>query len=188
MNNVIDPQAGTHFTGKIFVVPHALDRTVEHFGVERGLAPMWVMDRLRKAALIDANAVAEDGKSFRLFAYRRIAFAVAQNEDTVITLYPQENADTSVVDGVQKVLARVLKAAQRKETRETKRLNICKAELTVERAECELRRLKTGSVNVVAAMDERIRDIDVELAHIRAEVYEVKREKTSLAKGICAYI
>lgn len=31
--NLVDPKAGTHFTGKIFVSPHACDRAVEHFGI-----------------------------------------------------------------------------------------------------------------------------------------------------------
>lgn len=185
---ILDPLAGTHFTGKIFVKPHALDRATEHFGVERGQAPMWVMDRLRKAALVDPDVIAEDGNRGRLFAHKRIAFIVAPGEDTVITLYPQATAPAPIIDGVQKVLAAALKTAQRKEAREIKRLNVKKAELAVERAECELRRLKTNSLNVMTAMGERMCEIDVDYTLIDALIYEVKREKSTLAKGLCAFI
>lgn len=186
--NLIDPKAGTHFTGKIFVVPHALDRTAEHFGIERSQAPMWVMDRLRKSALIDPNVIAEDGTPRRLFAYKRIAFIVAQHEDTVVTVYPQESSPLSIIEDVQRVLANALRTAQRKEAREVKRLLILKAQLAVEKAECELRKLKTASTNVSQVMVERIEAIDAEVNAIETKIYEVKREKMTLAKGICAFI
>lgn len=188
MSTLLDPLAGTHFTGKIFVTPHACDRAAEHFGIERGLAPMHVMDLLRKSALVDPNVIGEDGRHGRLFAYKRTAFIVALNEDTVITLYPQATSSAAVIDGVHKVIAAALKAAQRKETREIKRLNVRKAELAVERAECELRKLKTASVNVVQAMIDRVAEIDAEYVGINEEIFEAKREKTTLAKGICAFI
>lgn len=186
--NLVDPRAGTHFTGKIFVTPHACDRAVDHFGVDRAKAPMFVMDMLRKSSLIDPDVLGEDGNPGRLYAYKRTAFVVAKDADTVITLYPQEQAPVSVLDGVQKALRAALTIAQRKETREVKRLNIRRAELAIERAECELRRLKTASINVENAMIERIAEIDAELNAIEAQIFEVKREKTTLAKGICAFV
>jgi hypothetical protein len=188
MTSTLDPRAGTHFTGKIFVTPHALDRAVEYFGVDRGKAPMHVMDLLRKASLIDANSLSDDGTVFRLYAYKRIVFAVAPHEDKVITLYPRDDSPIAVREGVAKVLSTLLRAAQRKETREVKRLELRRAELTVERAECALRKLKTTSINVAKQMDGRIAEIDGEVAAINAEIFEVRREKTTLAKGIAAYV
>lgn len=188
MGAQLDPRAGTHFTGKIFVTPHALERAVEYFGVDRSKAPMHVMDLLRKASLIDANVLGEDGNSGRLFAYKRTAFVVSLYEDTVITMYPREDSPVYVRESVAKTLATVLRAAQRKETREVKRLDLCKAELTVERAECALRKLKTTSISVAKQMDRRIAEIDGQIASINAEIFEVRREKTTLAKGIAAYV
>jgi hypothetical protein len=186
--NVIDPKAGTHFTGKIFVVPHALDRAVEHFGIERSAAPMFVMDMLRKAALIDPCVIGEDGNPGRLFAYKRTAFVVDLTENTVITLYPQETAAKHVIEGVGKVLARALKIAQSTEARELKRLAIRRAEINVKRAELELRLLCTKSTNVIRRVNEELANIDAELAAILNEEFEVKREKSTIAKGICAFI
>ena len=186
--NLVDPRAGTHFVGKIFVVPHALDRAVEYFGVDRAQAPMYVMDMLRKSSLIDPDVVGEDGNPGRLYAYKRTAFVVARDSDTVITLYPQEKSPAPVLEGVAKVLRAALTAAQRKEAREIKRLNIRRAELAVERAELELRRLKTGSVNVKEAIAARITEIEAEVAAIETQIFEARREKTTLAKGICAFV
>jgi hypothetical protein len=186
--NVIDPKAGTHFTGKIFVVPHALDRAVEHFGIERSAAPMYVMDMLRRASLIDPHVIGEDGNPGRLFAYKRTAFVVALTEDTVITLYPQETAARHVIEGVGKVLARALKTAQRTEARELKRLAIRRAEINVKRAELELRLLCTKSTTVIRKVNDDLANIDAELAAIVSEEFEIKREKSTIAKGICAFI
>ncbi|UKS30207.1 hypothetical protein LOZ80_15200 [Paenibacillus sp. HWE-109] len=146
------------------------------------------MDLLRKSSLIDANVIGEDGNSARLFAYKRTAFVVALHEDTVITMYPREDSPVSVRESVAKALTGILRAAQRKETRELKRLELRKAELTVERAECSLRRLKTASINVASQMDARIAEIDGEINMINAEIFDVRREKTTLAKGIAAYV
>lgn len=186
---ILDPRAGTHFTGKIFVTPHALERAVEHFGIERGRAPMHVMDLLRKSALIDAQMTGEDGATHRLFAYKRIAFIVAAAEDTVITLYPQEaTTNATITDNVAKVLMKVLRAAQRTEKRELHRLAIRKAELNVQRAELELR-IVYANMNVVKRkLNEELAQVKAEINAVDAAAFDVKREKSTLAKGLCAYI
>jgi ribosomal protein L20 len=184
----IDAKAGTHFIGKIFVTPHALDRVTQHFGVDRAGAPMWVMDRLRKASLVDPDVIGEDGVSRRLFVYQRVVYIVAQNEDTVVTVYQQETAPEDVRGNVGKVLTRALKAAQRAEQRELRRLAIERAELNVRQAGLELRRLQTNLATVKRKIDEELVGIAAEMSRIEAEVYAVKREKSTLAKGICAYI
>ncbi|MGF9711677.1 hypothetical protein [Paenibacillus naphthalenovorans] len=184
----IDPLAGTHFTGKIFVTPHACDRAVEHFGIDRAKAPMYVMDMLRKAALIDPEVIDENGKLGRLFAYRRTAFVVSPHEDTVITLYPQHKANETVRNPIERLIQRALAAARRKEQRETKRINVKKAELGVERAECVLRLAKTDSAAVSEKMRDRITKIDGEIADLDREIIEIKRERTNIAKSVVAYV
>ncbi|NHN31179.1 hypothetical protein [Paenibacillus agricola] len=188
MSIAIDPKAGSHFTGKIFVVPHACDRAVEHFGVDRGQAPMYVMDMVRRASLIDSSVIGEDGVSRRLFAYKRTAFIVAINEDAVITLYPQESSAQSISDDVTRVLIKALRGAQRKEARELHAISVRKAELAVERAECELRKLKTRSITVAESMANRIAEIDAEITQLNVAAFEVKRTKSTLAKGIANYV
>lgn len=188
MNYAIDPKAGAHFVGKIFVTPHACDRAVEHFGVDRARAPMYVMDLLRRAALVDPDVIDENGKRGRLFAYQRTAFVVAPDEDTVITLYPQHKANEAVRGPVERIIHRALAAAKRKESRETKRIRIRTAELGVERAECALRLAKTDSVSVADKMNERIMQIDRELADLERELIDVRRERTNIAKSVVAYI
>jgi len=185
----IDPKAGTHFTGKIFVTPHALDRATEYFGVKPGSERTnYVMDMLRKASLIDPCVIGEDGNSCRLFAYKRTALIVDLIDDTVVTIYPREEASLELRDGVEKVLARLLKAAQRTEARELKRLAIRKAELNVQRAELELRLLYANLPAIKRKINEEITNINAEMNAVDSAAYEVKREKSTLAKGICAFI
>ncbi|GGF88116.1 hypothetical protein [Paenibacillus abyssi] len=188
MSHVIDPKAGTHFTGKIFVKPHACDRAAEHFGIERSQAPMYVMDLLRKAALVDSDVLAEDGNRGRLYAYKRTAIVVAPQEDTVITIYPRDIAPEDLRETMAKVLKRALKAAQRTEARELKRLAIKKAELAVKRAEADLQRLTATRTVLIRKIDEEIAGINAEIARVDADIFAVKREKTTIAKGICAFI
>ncbi|NGM81249.1 hypothetical protein G5B47_02350 [Paenibacillus sp. 7124] len=188
MSIAIDPQAGTHFIGKIFVTPHALDRAVEHFGIDRSRAPMYVMDMLRKAALISEHVVDEDGKPARMFAYRRTAFIVALTEQTVLTLYPQHLASETIRNPIERIIQRAVSAAERKEKRETKRIAVRKAELSVERAQLDLRRAKSESERVVAEMTARIGLIDTELARLDRELLDTQREKTAIMKSVVAYV
>ncbi|MBE3649150.1 hypothetical protein [Paenibacillus polymyxa] len=188
MSIAIDPKAGTHFIGKIFVSPHACDRAVEHFGVERAKAPMYVMDLLRKSSLISEHVIDEDGKPGRMFAYRRTVFIVHPSESTVYTLYPQHKANEIIRNPIERLIQRAVKAAERKEKREAKRINVRKAELAVERAEAELRCIKSESNRVIAEMNARVNEIDVELRNLERELFEIKREKTNLMKSVVAYV
>jgi hypothetical protein len=184
----IDPQAGTHFIGKIFVTPHACDRAVEYFGVDRSKAPKYVMDMLRKSSLVSEHVIDEDGKPARMFSYRRTVFIVHPTEATVYTLYPQHKAHESVRNPIERIILRAMKAAERKEKREVKRINVRKAELIVERSQAELRRVKSESSRVVAEMTARINEIDSELKALEREILQVQREKTNVMKSVVAYV
>lgn len=187
MSIAIDPKAGTHFIGKIFVSPHACDRAVEYFGVDRSKAPMHVMDLLRKSSLISPLVCDEEGKPARMFAYRRTVFIVHPTEDTVYTLYPQHKANESVRSPIENLILRSIKTAERREKREQKRISIRKAELHIERGQAELRLAKSGSSRVIAEMDARITVIDEELRKLNRELIEAQREKTNIMKSAAAY-
>lgn len=188
MSLAIDPKKGTHFPGNIIVSSHALDRTVEHFGVNRAQAPAWVKERLRKAALIDGHNVEEDGRITRMFTYNRVVFIVDAMEPCVVTTYPQKAAHNSIKSPIERIIQRTIKAAQRKEATETKRINVAIAELNVQRANCELRRTKSESLKVIADMDAKIHAIDVEIAELREELADVRREKKSIMKSVAVYV
>ncbi|WP_337102384.1 hypothetical protein [Paenibacillus sp. YIM B09110] len=183
----IDPKAGTHFTGKIFVTPHALDEAVKDFGVERAKAPMYVMDHLRKAAFI-SNIVNEDGRPGRLFGYRRMAFVVAPESDTVITVYPRHNSNPTLMESVQRVLIRALKAATRKEHAAEKRIKVAIAQLNVESAECELRKVRSNSISLIASLTERQAEIGRSINEMERELLEIKRETTNLANSVIVFV
>jgi hypothetical protein len=187
MTCAIDPKAGTHFTGKVSVTQHAIDRAVEHFRIDRSQANNFIIDNLRKAAFVD-TVFEDDGRVTRMFGYKRMVFVLDVAEDVVITVFPQHQANASVLDPVQKVLIRALKAAQRKEKAEEKRITVAKAQLAIRRAECEIRKAKTESVKVRALMDAEIAEINAEIAKLDRELAEVKREKKNLCKSIVAYL
>jgi hypothetical protein len=187
MTTLLDPQAGTHFTGKIFVTPHACDEAVKDFGCERSVAPMFVMDYLRKAAFI-AHIVNEDGRPARLFGYKRMSIVVSPDAPTVITVYPRTHAVDELQAPVQRIIIRALKAANRKERTAERRINVDVAQLNVEKAACELRLARSNSVTVIAAMADRVTEINGEIAQLQRELFEIKREKTALANSVVMYV
>lgn len=178
---VFDAKAGRHFDGvNIDVSKHALQRATDHYGVKPEEARAWIISKLRESSLVDDNYVGDDGKLQRLFCYTGVPFIVAPNANYVFTLLPSRNTTADALrDEMTKLLARVLKAAQRKEAREIKRVNARKAELTAERAEME---------KAAAESAARIAEINAELPKLDAEIFELKREKSTLAKGVAAYV
>ncbi len=189
MTAIFDPSAGEHFRGrKITVTPHAIRRAVDHFGVKQEAAALYVVNRVLKSTLVDSNVLSDDGNPGRLFAHQGVAYVIAPDSDTVITLYPQTLAPEELRESVEKTLIRELRKAQRKEAAEIKRLSIAKAELAVERAEAELRKLKTNSKRVFEKLTDRIAEIDVEITGINESIRRVTREKTTFAKGVCAFV
>lgn len=187
MTTLIDPKAGAHFTGKIFVTPHACDEAAKDFGVDRSKAPMYVMDQLRRASFI-ADIVNEDGRPSRLFGYKRMAIVVAPDTATVITVYPRHQANSGVSETVQKALLRALKSANRKEKLAEKRINIAIAQLNVELANCELKKARSESLNVIGAMKQRQADVRRAISELERELLAIKREKTTLANDIVMYL
>ncbi|WP_018755158.1 hypothetical protein [Paenibacillus terrigena] len=188
MSIAIDPKAGTHFVGKIFVKPHACDRAVEHFGIDRAAAPMFVMDILRKSSLVSEHVIDEDGKPARMFAYQRTVLIVHPTESTVFTLYPQHKANAVIRNPIEKLIQRVIKSAERNEVREVKRINVNMAELAVERANLGLRLAKTDSNRVIADLNDKISEIDGRIAQLKRDLIDAQREKTNLMKSIAAYV
>lgn len=172
---------------KITVSKHAIDRAVQHFRVDRRVAEDWVRSQFRKATYI-SDIISDDGKPTRLFAFNRIAFAVADAADFIMTIYPQHHAVTEISQKVRKVIERELRNAERKERSVARRVSVAKAKLAVERAECEYRMTVTPSQAVIAANTARIAQIDEEIAELDRELDEAKRAKSSVAKSLVAYV
>lgn len=186
--NVIDPKRGTHFDGKkIVVTEHAIQRAVSRFDKKRSEAERWITDNLRKAAYV-GEVVDEEGRERILYGYERIAFVVSKIDGAVITVYPQHHVTPTIRQKVEEIIARELRKARRKFERIYRDVELTKADLMVERAECYRRKLRTRSEAVRNAMEGRIRAIDEYCAQLDDDVAKVRRDNSALVKGVVAYL
>lgn len=177
----------TQLTGKIRVSQHAIDETVKDFRIPREFAVEWVMRSLRKSRYI-ANIISKDGNPSRLFCYQRAAFILADSEDFVITVYENNSPDNRMHSKIEALAMRELQKIERKERATERRVRIEKAKLAVEMAECRLRMEITPSKSVVAKNNAKLTQINERIAELDAELVAVKREKSSLAKSVVAYL
>lgn len=171
----------------VHVTQHAADRAVQHFRVPKLTADEWVRTNVRKATFI-ANITNDDGKPCRLFAFQRAAFVLAADVDTVITIYPQNYAVTEIQRKVAAIIKRELAAAERKERATEREIRVEKAKLGVEAANCRLRMEVTPSKAVIRTNTARLTKIDEKMAELDSKLFAAKREKTSIAKSIVAYV
>ena len=171
---------------KIGVAQHAVDKAVAAFRVDKRVADDWIRSNFRKARYV-ADIVSEDGKPTRLFAKGAVTFAVAPNEDFVITIYENVTPDSIIREKVEALLTRELRKIERKEAAEIRRSTLARLELNVERATCILRAEKSRSKSVKLSMQARIAAIDEYYAQIDADIEKIRAEKRRIAKAVAAY-
>jgi len=185
----IDPKAGTHFPGKIYVTQHALDRAVEHFKAPRNKASDFIIERLRKAALIDNNFTGDNGRVVRLFTCEGIAFILDANEATVITLYPERTQRQEMLTkAVGAAVRRVIKSAQRTEATELKRLTKLRADVNLELATVEHGIAHGSGKATIRKLTEKAAELRAEIERIDNEIVTTKRAKATVLKNVCAYV
>lgn len=169
-----------------FVTQHAIDRAVERFGVKRQLAESWIRTNLNKAKFI-ADIVESNGRDGRLFVNEGIAFIIEKADTRVITVY-KPNVPAALYDKVATIVQRELAKSERQERSIERRNTLIKAELRIELAELNLRLLRARSQATKNAVTGRIRAVELRIAELDAEIDEVRRNKSKVARGVAAYL
>lgn len=173
--------------GKITVSAHACDEATKDFRVPRQTAEEWIRSNLRKASFV-SNIVGENGNPCRLFGFQRIAFVMDASADHVITIYPQHYVESAVKRGVQSVVMRALRNAERQERKVEREVRIEKARLGIERAECIWRMEMTPSAKVKRSNTDKMAQIDAKITELNAKLIEAQKAKKSVAKSVIAYL
>jgi hypothetical protein len=172
---------------KISVSQHAITEAVRDFRVDRRVADEWVRSNLRKATFI-SDIMSDDGKNCRLYAYQRTAFILADNTDYVITVYPRHQAVNELSAKVSALLQRELRKAERMERAVERKVNVAKARLKVERAECKWRMEITPSASVKRKNTARLAEIDAIVAELERELFDARKARSSVAKSAVMYV
>jgi hypothetical protein len=175
------------FTGKIGISKHAIDEAVKDFRIDRKDAEEWIRSNLRKSRFI-SDIISQEGRPSRLYAYQRVALILADSEDFVFTVYPQNTPDSRLHSKVETLILRELRKAERIERAAIRRASVEKARLAVEKARCELAMTVTPSKSVIAANTAKIAQINESISQLDRQVLEAKRTKSSIAKALAAYL
>lgn len=175
------------FKGRINVSQHAIDESIRDFRVPKLTAEDWVRSNLRKSTFI-SDIVGEDGRPCRLFAFQRIAFILDASDDRVITVYPRHHAVTTLQTKVQAVVTRELRNAKRKLAATERLINVQKAQLNVEAAQCDYRMAITPSQAVIRSNTERKIKLAAKMSLLDAELLDAKKEYSAVAKSVVTYV
>ena len=184
---MILPEFGEKFTGQAYITLHAQDEAVKKFGVRPKHAEEWVRSKLSKARFI-SDILSEDGNLCRLYATERISIVLDMRENKVVTVYPRHRAPESLRQRIESMIAKELRKLKRHETALERKYRLPKAELEVEKAELNLRLLKTKSEAVKLACQARINAIDQRIAEMDEEIENARIKRSTFAKGVAMYV
>jgi len=172
---------------QVIVSNHAVDRAVERLALKRDDARRIIRTNLRSAEYI-SDVTDVDGKFGRMFAHDGVAYVLDARYDQVLTLYRYERKHITLGERFVKMARAELRKWQRKESVIERDIAIKKAKLDVEAAECRYKMAITPSKAVIRVNTERLRMIDDEKATLDAELAEVVRMKSAVAKGLTAFV
>lgn len=170
------------------ITKHAIDEAVSKFGKQRKLAEGWIRSNFAKAKYL-GDILSDDGKGTRrLYAYNRIAFVLDPEVDRLVTVYPRKSAAPQLSHRINDIIAKEIRKAERKERALEKRTKLTVADLRVELAHLERRKVRTKSDAVRLATQARINAVNERIDELEAELVAVKQERSTLLKGAVMYV
>jgi hypothetical protein len=169
------------------VTNHAVTRAVERFGIPKGEARLFVQNHVKLAKFI---GIVQDinGRESRLYAYKRMAFHLAVEEDVVLTVLNQHHAEKPLRKAVESAVSSVMAKMDRKVSRKGRSIDRMKAELKIEIGERELERQRTKSKAKRMALTAYINALNEHFGILDGDLAEIKREQSTLRKGVVAYV
>jgi DNA repair exonuclease SbcCD nuclease subunit len=173
---------------KLTISNHALDEAVKKFGRQHKLAEGWIRSNFSQAKYIGMVLDDEAAKECRLFSHQRICFILATETDHVITVYPRRHATPTLTSKINAIIEKEVRKAERKVRAVLNRNTLIKADVKVEIAELERRIVRTKSQSVKSACQARINALNEYLSEITTEEGNVKKEKSTLLKGVAMYV
>ncbi|TPG88124.1 hypothetical protein EEL32_10185 [Brevibacillus laterosporus] len=173
---------------RLRITDHAAEEATKDFGIERRRAASWVAENAKKAVYI-SHVMGADKKHSYFYGYRRACFIVRETGKalTVVTVHPAKPR-AAIRDKVDSLLSRELRKIETQERNLKRKITLIKAELSIEKAELNLRYLRARSESKKLAYKARIRAIDEYFTQLDADLLSVKHDKRGVAKSIVAYM
>ncbi|AYK07735.1 hypothetical protein [Brevibacillus laterosporus] len=168
------------------ITRHAIREAVKDLHVSRQEAEAWIRTAIDKARFI-SDIISEKGNPSRLYGYKGFAIILDATEDVVVTVYKNETPKASIRNRINEFVTKELRKITRTESALARKISLSKAELTVEKAELELRMIKTKSIAVKLACQARINAINEYFTQLDNDLLTIKHEKRSVAKTVAAY-
>lgn len=172
---------------QVKIEPHATKRARERFGVKNDDAARWIREQFSTAVFI-GDTVDSFGAPGRLYSNGEVVFGVAPLEMRIRTVYRPEHRHPELTQKVSDFLAKEIRKIERKSTKVKREASIKIAELNVESAQLELRKVTSRSESVNLACDARIRAIGEEIRELNRQINAADLDRHLALKTKAAYV
>ena len=171
----------------LYVTKHAMERAVDRFNVKANQADRWIREKMKQAKHVGNILSGEQGEERRLFVSDGVGFILEPKADRLITcVVPHVNSDLNA--RIRGIIEKELRKIERQEARITRRNTLAISKLNVQMAECELRLLRARKNESVQAIKEQIETIAFKVAELKAEINDIKAERSKLVYGVSSYV
>ncbi|MCG7407737.1 hypothetical protein MH117_09905 [Paenibacillus sp. ACRRX] len=166
---------------------HANKRATERFGVKQEDATKWIRDQYASAIYV-GDTIDSSGAKRKLYSNGSVIFGVSIEDGCVVTVFKPTSKHREIKSKVTEFVAKEVRKIDRRLQKSERVSSIKIAELRLEIATLELRKVKSRSTSVIAACDARIGAICQELGLIEAEIKEAVSERHLALKTYAAYV
>ncbi|MFW5434300.1 hypothetical protein [Paenibacillus apiarius] len=172
---------------QVKIEPHAIKRATERFGVKHDDAGRWIREQFTTAVFI-GDSIDSFGAHGRIYSNGEVVFGVAPLEMRIRTVFKPEHRHPELAQKVSDFLAKEIRKIERSTTKIKREASIKIAELNVEAAQLELRKVTSRSESVNLACDARIRAISEEVRELNRQINAAILDRHLALKTKAAYV
>lgn len=169
------------------VEAHANKRAMERFGIPHAQTTKWIREQFSTAVFI-GETFDKLGNRRRIFSNGDVLLVVNLNELRIHSVYKPESRHREIKRKVADLVAREVRRIERKFEKFERESTIKIAELNVELAQVNLRKVKSRSEATCLACDARTAALIDEIREIRIELESAESERRRAIKTKAAYV
>lgn len=171
-------------SAKWHVKPHAVQRTIERFGIDGKSAPNWINQNMAAASYV-GNGVDDHGVERRLFTNKGVIFFADKAVNVIVSVRKAE-AKREFLANISGQVERDLRKKQRRVLEVERDLIGLRADIERQLVDLRIAAMRTRSEARKDSLDAQIAALELRMRDVADTLFREKRELTIMTEGFIA--